>query len=512
MPARPAPRRRAGFPLTLWLLAPALLAGGCKQEAAVPLPKAGPIVLLTFDSLRADAVSGLGGDPELTPRLAAFAREADWTGTAVAAASDGVSSMASLFTGLQPWQHQAFLPSRTMIPGDVPTLPETLRACGYQTTAFISGDEVTSDNGFRRGFESFQELGRGWDAGEALSSLTGARQFVWIHFNEPSAPYIRRTWLLHHLGQGGLSESELRRLPRAIEDAQLEAYADGVLPLTAADRHLFWTMYQLNVAWADERLNRLLDALRGSGQWNRALIIITANHGEEFGEHGGLQHGGDLGREQLEVPLLVKLPAGWPRHFDLPRGARVAAPRLWATLVESAGAEPPAAVAPSLYGPGPEPLSELYSGNGVNVFSLLSGDVQLFWQARFAPADPFFERARNAVDEDSSDPLPLARARAVLGRLDLAFATTPPVTGGPRRLRLERWARTGTVPLVDPALEEELARRLLTRWLRAAGEERTPAGEARLRLSVPREADATIENPRQGSPWVHSSAVRASGS
>ena len=89
------------------LLIAALLAlPGCRGERVV---HQGPIVLVTIDTLRADVVGGLGGVKGLTPNLDALIEEATWAGRAVAASSWTVPSMASIFTGLQPWRHGSWL-------------------------------------------------------------------------------------------------------------------------------------------------------------------------------------------------------------------------------------------------------------------------------------------------------------------------------------------------------------------------------------------------------------------
>jgi arylsulfatase A-like enzyme len=463
-----------------------MLGVGCGRHGQ-PQAARGPIVLITLDSLRGDVVSGLGGDPGLTPNLEALAREADWAGEAVAASSWGVPAMASLFTGLQPWQHQAILDTQARFPADLVTLPSALKALGYQTFGFTSGDWYTPDNGYARGFDSFEELGKGSEASEQLSGLVGARQFVWVHIPEPQAPYVRRAWLLQHLAGGAAQPGEVPpHLPHSIEPLQLEAYYDPAAHISAADRQLFWAMYRLNVAWADERVGRLLEALHASGQWSRTLLIVTANHGEAFGEHGQLAHGGNLGRELLEVPLIVKLPAGSP-PLAAARGTRVAATRLWATLVESAGGSAPPAAAPSLFRPaGSAILSELYGGNGSNELSLLDGDFQLHWEARFARPEPAYYRARFQFLSEAPGPAAVEAPRLPFARLAAAFARTPPLgLAGEdgRRLWLERWDAGGSRSVVDAARTAAMAGRLAALWDSFEGETRTPAAEARFRFA-----------------------------
>lgn len=479
------------MPLPLLLL---LALAGCDSAGSKPPVHAGPIVLVTFDSLRADAVSGLGGPPGLTPNLEQLAREADWAGPAVASSSWAVPSMASLFTGLRPWQHQAILTSQAALAPELITLPEALQARGYKTAGYPSGSWYTEPYGYNQGFDTFEGLGRGRVAGELLSRLTEERRFVWIHLLEPRAPYVKRDWLVPRLGPGAPAE-----LPRRITQTQLQTFAD---PSVAVPPHVLrrvQALYRLNAAWADERLGRLIGALRASGQWDRTLLIVTSNQGEDLGESRAAAdrfHGGSLERRLLEVPLIVKLPAGFGRKIAVPKGERVAAARVWATLVEAAGGAVPPAQAPSLFRAAPAgAVSELYEPAGLSRLSLVEGDRQLLWEAR-----------------------PTAPA-----------------------LLLERWLPGGgTAPLADPASQTALARRLAADWgdflpdrrpgstdlttearewgtSRASVTENEPGNRENRsirndRRARPRRRGDILTNRPAGLSRVHSSAVRASGS
>ncbi len=340
-----------------------LILAGCRlsQTSAAPAHD-GPIVVVTFDSLRADAV-----EPKLTPNLDALIRQADWSGRAIAPSSWGMPSMASLFTGLRPWQHRV-LRAEDRIPPALITLPEALQARGYETFGFMGEPMYSKEAGFGEGFDLFTRLGKGTEAGEKLRSADaygGGRRFVWVHFSEPQAPYYRRPKLAARLGL------RARDLPFRVLPHHLAPFFDPAVPLPPELERRFRTMYRLNVAWADDRLGKLLKELRASGQWDRTLLVVTSTHGEELGEKGQILNGGNLGRQLIEVPLVIKLPAESGRKIAAPRDRRVATARLWATLVEAAGGEVPPAQSPSLFHENPDAvLSELYLTNGTNRFSL----------------------------------------------------------------------------------------------------------------------------------------------
>jgi hypothetical protein len=441
-------------------------------------------VLITFDSLRADVVAALGGEPGLTPHLDALLHGADWGGRAIAPSSLGVSSMASLFTGLRPWQHQVLHGRHSQLSKALLTLPKALHAAGYATAGFSGEASYSGDFGYDQGFDQLEELQKGEAALGRLRTLRG-RQFVWVHIPEPAAPYLFRPNFADRIDARGLD------LPPRVQPNELEPYFDPATPLAPELRQRFWALYRLNVAFADDRLGRFLQALRESGQWDRTLLVVTSTHGEEIGERHQILNGGNLGRQLLEVPLAVKLPAGSRLQVAVPKGQRPAAARLWATLVEAAGGAVPPAVAPSLFhalhGASAAVLSELYFTNGTNQFSLLDGDDQLLRESRFAPPQPEYYRARLA--EMGRGNAALARSllseppEAIFGRLLAAFRTTPPLTGrGAAKLTLERWGAgpgAASTPVSDPRRSAELARLLIQRWNEFLPSETTPEAEAR---------------------------------
>jgi hypothetical protein len=443
-----------------------------------PAPHEGPIVLITFDSLRADVVGGLGGTPGLMPHLEGLLREADWGGRAVASSSWNGSATASLLTGLRPWQHQVLSPLRARLAPELVTLAEALAAAGYETAAYTSSLWTSRRLGYAQGFGSFGGF-HGVNAAGALSGLKEGRRFVWIHIPQPGVPYLRRDRFLSRLGP------RIPPLPAKVLPRQLERWFDPSVPLPPGQKRRFWALYRLNAASADDRLGRLLAEIRESGQWDRTLLVVTSNHGEEFGEKGQILHGGNLGRQLLEVPLAVKLPAGFGRRIAPPETARVAAARILATLVEAAGGEAPPAVAPSLFREAsPAILSELYLGNGVNQFSLVEGDDQLLWEARFAPPDPEYYRAAPRLENGERrnrdrDTLSVPSG-AALERLRLPFEASPPLSGrGRPRLTLERWGRRGSTAVEDPRRSAEMARSLRRTWASFTGSEDFPGEEAR---------------------------------
>ena len=429
----------------------------------------GPIVLITIDALRADMVGALGGPPKVMPALSALARSSDYAGRAISPSSWTVPSMAALFTGFQPWRAQSWANDRAVLDDRFVTLPESLKKVGYKTAAFRSNYWLEARFGYAQGFDLFQYLNQGKRAVAYLEQLKGDREFVWIHILPPHAPYFRRDPLLDRLDEIPPD------LPHEIKPVELEPYADPAVPLPADKERLFRAMYKLNAAYADTMLSRMLEALKRSGQWDRTLLAVTADHGEEFKENGQIAHGGNLGHVLVEVPLVIKLPKGFQRKLALAAGRRVANVRVAPTLIEAAGGTLEAGAAPSFFQPFDKgALSELYLGNAVNRFSLVDGDLQLLWESHFGKPEPDYFRARYAGIGGQPQPPLTEPAAAIFNRLDKQFSSVLPLTGlpsEPPQLSLWRWTPQGTVKVEDPQAIQRLAHQLKNAWLAANGDE-----------------------------------------
>lgn len=468
--------RRAGRRAAAVLAIGLATALGCGGRAPSPPQHQGPIVLITLEGLRGDFVGALGGEAGWTPQIDRWIGEAEFATRAVAPSAWAVPALASLATGLRPWQHQALTPrSATLEPGLL-TLAEALHERGFRTAAYGEGRWFDRRHGHDQGFDSFLALRSGKPAERFLRSLDGSPQLVWIQIPEPRAPFI--------------FEPEPPPSPAAGEELSLQLLApyfapDRALPEGLAER--VRNHYRAEVARTDARVGRLLQALEESGQRERSLVVLVSAYGQHLGEDGLLLDGSDLRRELIDVPLIIDLPAGLDRTLRPASGTRVATARVWATLVEAAGGNPLPGVAPSLWSVGAEPgiLSELYAAAGSNRLSWIEGDLQLHYASWFAAVGDDFYAGRPF----QIDPRPgfgVASPRA-FGRHYRAFLQSLPL-GGPDRspeLRLERWTDSGFQPLEDPQRLAQMQTRLLKAWHQFVERPRTPAQEGVLRITDP---------------------------
>ena len=443
----------------------ATLAGFACRPLAEPAPPA--IVLVTLEGLRPDVSARQGGPPGLTPHLDRLSAEADWAGRAIASAGAPGAALVSLLTGLEPHRHGSWS-IRPRMRDELETLAEALAGESYRTASYREGSLVRRQPALGQGFDVFASAERREAVLAALRTLRPSRDFLWLHSSLPGG----QTLVLRDRFHDRLPAAP-QGLPRRLRQG---ARAGEAGPEDDAQRQ---ALYFSNVAQADLEVGHLLGELRENGPWERTLVVVVGVTGWSPASSRTRDPG--LERSQLEVPLWIKLPRSSGRRLWPAKGERIAASRLYATLLEAAGATAVPAAAPSLFTPGADPgaLSARFAANGVNEFSLVRGDLRLLRRVRFAPAEPEFAAARARLVNRAA-PRPSESPRLILRRLDRAFARTPPYSGGEATLELERWMADGAVePLADPAVAAELGERMDRAFFAFVDEERAPQDEER---------------------------------
>jgi|GEM_PF-2364982 len=307
-----------------------------------------PVLLVVADTLRADHVTGFGGADGLTPRVAALARDGVSFGAAYAAAPWTTPSFGSLLTGQLPLDHGAGAGGQDVLRPDLATLAGELRARGYTTIALTSNPLLARRHGLGRGFVRYED----------------AVPPEWYH---PLA-----SWVMDRVARRAApyldGPAQAARALEAVDEAGsahgwlvLAHFMDSHWPYRAPDRLRSLEAPGLagdcraGARAVDEALGVLLDGLRDRGLYDRALIVFTADHGEELDEqraesasHAPFnRHGHTLYDEQLHVPLVIKLPAGDTR-LGAPGSVRadpVSLTDLHPTLLAALGSPPPADLA-----------------------------------------------------------------------------------------------------------------------------------------------------------------------
>ncbi len=269
-----------------------------------------PIVVISIDTLRADFASQMSSWKRLAAR-------GSWWESQMSTSSWTLPSVASLVTGLMPGEHGAgcFWEQCQGLQADAQTIAEMLDERGYRTVAVTANPWISHETGFARGFDQYFDYGgitpvwmttsgppRGAHrqdgtrlidkAIELLDELPDRGFYLWVHLVDPHMPYLHADW------------------PKAQE---LIAPALRIAPpASKAARTEIINSYRAEVEHADIQVNRLLDALEQRNILDQAIIVFTSDHGEEFWEHGGVEHSHSHHREVIEIPLVIVGPGMAP--------------------------------------------------------------------------------------------------------------------------------------------------------------------------------------------------------
>jgi arylsulfatase A-like enzyme len=326
------------------------------------------LILITVDCLRADHVGFLGYSRPTTPFLDSLAKQSFVIANAVVAGAPTYYSFPAIFASRYPLDL-----GRDVIglaPHE-PTLASALKSAGYATAAFCAGNPyLTPRFGYDQGFDTFHDFldsvqtspeyardvgvrtrvnrklntwshkwrwaGQAYDdlyfeycqhfpnshpdsldrlrrypsadvlvdeASGWVRSVAGRKPFfLWLHFMDPHAPYYPPEQALR-LMDTNVSGDRARYLNSYwnrgnLPADRLERYRESIVRL-----------YDAGIRWVDTQLARLVDSLQASAAWDDCVLALTADHGEEFLDHGGTFHSpGNISEEITRVPLLLRVP------------------------------------------------------------------------------------------------------------------------------------------------------------------------------------------------------------
>ncbi len=309
-------RMRAARPYIVVLLLLLSLVG-CSRKAAQP-----DVLVLLVDTLRADRLGTYGGRQGLTPFLDSLAQRGFVFRNTYAQSSWTDPSVAALFTSR--YQSQTRITSfRAVLGDDEITLAEILRQHGYATGAFIANFLLRKDLGYAQGFDRYETYARSaTDARgnrtflkerapridrEALAWLDGVRRdqpgkpvFLYLHYMEPHAPYDPPQADVDRVLQGR-PQPDLEAVNARMRIPNLGTFSDEMV-------RQIRDLYDAEVTSLDAELRNLFAALAERHFLDNGIVVLVADHGEEFYEHGIVGHHQTLFEEVLRVPLIVLVP------------------------------------------------------------------------------------------------------------------------------------------------------------------------------------------------------------
>ncbi len=336
----PRPRRvRAAPGAVRATLATLALAAGCAP--AEPEERRPNVLLISIDTLRADHLGCYGYGRATSPRIDALAAEGALFEQAISTTSWTLPAHAALLTGLADSVHGCTDTDRSLAP-ERRTLAERLAEAGYATAGFFSGPYLHPVFGLSQGFETWVDCtsysGFNDERAQATGTIEGPD--VWRRANDDvTNPTVLRevsAWLRANRRQPFLLFAHLWDVhfdfvPPAPYDTLFDPDYAGELtgrgfffdPRVKAGmperdlQHLI-ALYDGEIAWTDRHVGRILEELDALGLAEDTLVVVTADHGTAFFEHGRSAHRNALFDELLRVPLVMRLPGG------VPAGVRVA--------------------------------------------------------------------------------------------------------------------------------------------------------------------------------------------
>jgi arylsulfatase A-like enzyme len=335
------------------------------------------VVLLSLDALRADHVSSYGYDRETTPNLDRFAAENVQFSNAYSVSTHTREAIPGLLTGRYP---NACVNDSYELAAD--TVASHLRETEYTTGAFHANPYVSRAYGFDRDFDAFDDdlyLGqhklvalaqRAYDKirnrhyaraetinERALEFVDSTEEpfFLWAHYMDPHGPYSppREYQTVFHDEYVGMKRAQKMYKRAAVSDPD---------SITDDEHQAMVNLYDEEIRYADAQFGAFVEKLESRGLLNETLIIVTADHGDAFGEHGYYGHPRNLDDELLSIPMIMHVPDNDTEEIEIPVSLADVIP----TVLETAGVNAGGLAGESLVDISSEPTAHeervVYSG------------------------------------------------------------------------------------------------------------------------------------------------------
>ncbi len=285
-----------------------------------PKPKEGSpnLILIDIDTLRADHLGCYGYERDTSPNIDKFADSGVLFENAYCQMPTTGPSHASLFTSKYPRSH-GVLRNGWILDDSLPTLAQILKENGYATAAFVSSFAVSSEFGYARGFDHYDEQfpeeestmlsNRMWEehfveggfdrpadatnreAVKWIEQNSKEPFFLWLHYFDPHSPYV---------APGSYEMQFTKGVKTPLEEAIAK--------------------YDGEVLFVDNAIGEILQLVKAEGLDSNTLIVMLSDHGEGLGQHGWMEHGMLLYDEQTRILMAMSFP-----DF-IPEGARVSSP------------------------------------------------------------------------------------------------------------------------------------------------------------------------------------------
>lgn len=318
------------------------------RAPAAPQTHAKNVLIYLIDTMRYDKFSFYNDKTTVaTPNIDAFAQDATIFDHAYDNENWTKPSCATILSGLYPDTHKTKEDS-SKLPERVVTISEHLRAQGFKTGSFIANGYVSNAFGFDQGWDFYTNYIREYkntDVDRVVKDALGwidkqkdTRFFAYVHTIDPHVPYSPpREWREKYWDKP--YNGPIRAQSTGDQLAKIK---DGSMKLSDVDKKYLEALYNGEVAFNDHHFGEMIQGLKDRGLYEDTVIILVADHGEEFWDHGAVGHGHSLYEEMIHAPMILRYPN------KVPTGRRVShvvqmvdvAP----TLYDAAGVAPNAEV------------------------------------------------------------------------------------------------------------------------------------------------------------------------
>jgi choline-sulfatase len=280
---------------------------------------------VVLDAARAQDFGCYGYSRRTTPQIDRIAAEGVVFERAFTPAVYTLGAMSSVWTSQYPDRHHAEASYADRLPAGRLTLTEALGALGIQSGGFVLNPVAGRAMGFDRGFTEFVEAfalaPESGSRGEGLRRMLppwlathrDRRFFAYVHFREPHFPYNPGPPFDTQFG----ADAPLTLAQRQEKTWYTDVNQKRVQPTPEEIAHLV-RLYDGNLAYVDREVGLLRQALEEAGLWEKTVLILSSDHGEQLYEHRYISHSAQVYEESMRVPLVVRFPAG-----KGPQGVRI---------------------------------------------------------------------------------------------------------------------------------------------------------------------------------------------
>jgi arylsulfatase A-like enzyme len=431
-----------------------------ESAALAKAPSAKNAIIVLIDTLRADKLSPYVPTTRVkTPGLSTFLQDAAVMLNARTQENWTKPSVATLLSSLLPWQHGAYT-GDAKVPQSVELLPELLQKRGFFTGAFIANGYVSDKFGFKQGWNSYRNYIREgrrstaqYVAADVLDWLDQRPKekpfFLYVHTIDPHVPYKPPEHFLAMYDALPYSGPvDFKRTNELLEKIKI-----GSIKLAARDKERLAALYDGEISYHDVHFAAVMKGLEERGLADDTVVVITADHGEEFWDHGSVGHGHSVYDELLHVPLIVRVP-GLTQHKQRVTDS-VGLLDVMPTILDALGQEIPETLPgrsflPELRGEASPAPRAVPSGFMTGWRTLAVGRYKLI-QRTLDKSTLYDTQADPHETRDLSKERPLAHryTRALLG------LTLAEQTGQSEQVRRAR-SHTSEKTEIDPATEAQL--------------------------------------------------------